>query len=318
MPNVNKVSSEALRQELIELLTGFEAKLRAGDVRQQVQGLIPANKKLCELGVSLVDETSIGSARARILAYLRRYPKTIIQGDELMVVAGISEYARRIRELRVEFGWPILSGQALRQSDIELDSEERRKAKADTYYLVEDYQDRDAAHRWNVANSIRKRGGAVKDRLLEYFRENVAKVVTGEELRYLAKNNSEWARRVRELRAEEGWPIMTKMSGRPDLPGGVYVLEEDRQAEVHDRKIPDTVRVAVLERDGFTCKKCGWNKDNNNAADRYRNFLELHHIKHFSDSGENTLENLITLCNMCHDDVHRGNITPEELFGLID
>jgi hypothetical protein len=31
-----------------------------------------------------------------------------------------------------------------------------------------------------------------------------------EELKYLAKDKKEWARRVRELRTEQGWPIVTK------------------------------------------------------------------------------------------------------------
>ena len=73
------------------------------------------------------------------------------------------------------------------------------------------------------------------------------------ELSYLANGRTEWARRVRELRTEEGWPIVTKNAGRGDLPVGVYVLEEDRQAYEHDRKIPDDIRVAVLTRDNFSC-----------------------------------------------------------------
>jgi hypothetical protein len=40
---------------------------------------------------------------------LRKYPFTILGGEELAVVSGISEWARRVRELRVQFGWPILS-----------------------------------------------------------------------------------------------------------------------------------------------------------------------------------------------------------------
>ena len=55
----------------------------------------------------------INSARDRILAYLRKYPKTLIAGNELMVVAGIDDWARRVRELRVEFGWAIYTGATL-------------------------------------------------------------------------------------------------------------------------------------------------------------------------------------------------------------
>ena len=137
-----------------------------------------------------------------------------------------------------------------------------------------------------------------------YKCKNVGTPVTGEELSYLAGNTKEWARRVRELRTEDGWPIATKNTGRNDLPVGVYVLEEDRQAYEHDRIIPDPIRVAVLERDGFKCTCCGWSRDKLNRDDP-RKMLELHHKQQHKDGGENTIENLITLCNVCHDDVHR-------------
>ena len=313
---------ESLRRELVKLLEDFESKLRDDDLRDQVQALVPANHTLRDLGSSLIREIDVHSASSRILAYLRKHPKTLLHGDELMVVGGISEYARRIRELRKEDGWPVLSGKALK--DMADDDEDLRlmidKAAIgpDSYYLLEDAQDRDAAFRWNTANRIRKSDLSVKNKLLEYLREHVGKSVTGEELKYLAKDRSEWARRIRELRTEDGWPIFTRVSGLPDLPVGVYVLEADRQAEVHDRKIPDPVRVAVLKRDDYSCRKCGWNHATREEADRLRNLIELHHITHHADGGENVLENLIALCNVCHDDVHRGNVQADELRGLIE
>lgn len=308
---------EILRSELVQLLTDFENKLKEDGLRDQVLALMPANHLLRDLGSSLVDLEGVDSARDRILAYFQKYPLTLLHGDELMVVAGISEYARRIRELRVEFGWAILSGSTLRQVDVDLTPQQMEAAKTDTYYLASTVQDRDSALRWNIANTIRKDASSVKDKILRYLRENVGKKVTGEELIYLANGKSEWARRIRELRTEEGWPVMTRASGRPDLDVGVYMLEEDRQAEVHDRKIPDPVRIAVLERDSFSCKCCGWSIANRNHADRIRNLLELHHINHHVDGGKNTADNLITLCNVCHDDVHRGRRTPQELLALI-
>jgi hypothetical protein len=48
-------------------------------------------------------------------------PALVIEGHELMVISGIGEYARRIRELRVEHGWPIISGVA--PKDIKPDPE---------------------------------------------------------------------------------------------------------------------------------------------------------------------------------------------------
>ncbi|HAK72362.1 MAG TPA: HNH endonuclease, partial [Sporomusaceae bacterium] len=95
-----------------------------------------------------------------------------------------------------------------------------------------------------------------------------------------------------------------KSSGRSDLPVGVYVLEEDKQAYEHDRKIPDPIRVEVLERDNFKCVECGWDRTMFSREDP-RRMLELHHKQQHKDRGENTVENLMTLCNVCHDNVHR-------------
>lgn len=269
------------------LLDTFLERLEHGDLRQQVISLVPVVHGLRDLGSGLVAGEDINSARDRILAYLRKYPKTLINGDELMVVAGIGEWARRVRELRVQFGWTIYTGATLGEvveDDPELLSDlsqlldvDEVHLRPDQYILMSESQDREAALRWNHLNTIRKRSGGVKAKLIEYFRLNVGHVVTGEELRYLAKDNKEWARRSRELRTEDGWPIVTRMQGRPDLAVGEYLLEEDRQAEAHDRNIPDPTRVRVLKRDEFKCTYCGWSRDDLDRVDP-RKFLELHHI----------------------------------------
>jgi hypothetical protein len=95
------------------------------------------------------------------------------------------------------------------------------------------------AFRWRLANEIRRENIAVRDKILKYLRKNIGQNVTGEELKYLAKDRSEWARRVRELRTEYGWPVVTQNTGHPDLEVGVYLLEADRQSPEHDRHIPD-------------------------------------------------------------------------------
>lgn len=298
---------EKIRKEVIDLLSNFESRLAKGDLRQKVIALIPIRNLLNDLGSSLIPAEIASSARDRILAYLQRYPLTVIDGQELAVVAGISEYARRVRELRREFGWSVATGVTLAEMHEAGDGliPDLGDLKPDHYVLLSGDQDRDAALRWNVANEIRKRKGlSVRDRILEFFKANVERPVTNEELRYVAGDKTEWARRVRELRTEFGWQIVTKNTGNPDLPVGSYVLQTLEQLPEHDRHIPDEVRARVLERDGSACVNCKWTYAKRIPGDP-RQRLELHHKQHHAKGGANDDANLITLCNVCHDKEHR-------------
>jgi hypothetical protein len=227
----------------------------------------------------------------------------------LLVVSGIQEYARRVRELRVQFGWAIASGVTIKEMKEDQNADipnDLMTMKPSDYVLLNELQDRDAAHRWNVANAIRKERGSVHDKILNYMRANVGKVITNEELRYVAGDKTEWARRVRELRTEFGWPVVTRSTGRPDLNVGVYVLQADRQSPKHDRYIADDIRREVLRRDGYKCQNqdCNWSHEEWNPSDPRH--LEIHHIKHHAKGGANVKENLKTLCTVCHDKVHRN------------
>jgi hypothetical protein len=56
----------------------------------------------------------------------------------------------------------------------------------------------------------------------------------------------------------------------------------------------DSIRKVVLERDDYTCRACGH---------RALKYMNVHHI---NESGENTPENLITMCVACHAVLHIG------------
>ena len=101
---------ESIRVGLVGLLTDFATELQGPDLRGKVIALIPVLHKLRDLRSSLIPKTEASSARDGVIAYLIRYPRRVIVGDELMVVSGIGEWARRVRELRVQFGWWIYSG----------------------------------------------------------------------------------------------------------------------------------------------------------------------------------------------------------------
>jgi len=99
--------------------------------------------------------------------------------------------------------------------------------------------------------------------------------------------------------------IATRLTGRPDLKMGEYVLEStERVAEPHDRRVPFETQKAVYERDNSTCQSCGWNREHWTKQDP--RILEVHHIENHVDGGPNILGNLVVLCSRCHDDVHAG------------
>lgn len=60
-----------------------------------------------------------------------------------------------------------------------------------------------------------------------------------------------------------------------------------------EKNISHQIKQSILKRDNFTCQKCGF-------QDLTAEEIEIHHInpKVFSDN--NNLNNLITLCSICH------------------
>jgi len=55
----------------------------------------------------------------------------------------------------------------------------------------------------------------------------------------------------------------------------------------------DSLRLQILRRDGWRCQACGTMSN-----------LEVHHKLFRSHSGDESEENLITLCVDCHEEVH--------------
>lgn len=166
---------EAIRKELVTLLKNFETELIGNELREKVIALVPAHHLLRDLGGSLLQD--VGAARDRIILYLCKYPRQVIRGEELMVISGIGEWARRVRELRVQSGWSIATGvtakEMIEAGDFSLSDMGVERLKPNDYILLDEQQDRDAAFRWHSANQIRKKKGAVRDKLLEFLKANV-------------------------------------------------------------------------------------------------------------------------------------------------
>jgi hypothetical protein len=298
---------DALIRSIDGQLQRFQEDCSGLTLREKVLRLVAIRRSVGDLGVSVAVEHGFSrtSARDRIKAYLLTNVGIVVCGEELAVVSGISEYARRVRELRVEHGLRVLTGNTS-------DEDSGLQLRPDDYLLVSCAPDTDAARRWAIANRIRRSRAGSRERVLEFLRENVGRVVTTEDLAYVARGATEFARRVRELRTEEGFAIATRFTGRPDLGMGEYVLLSlDRVAEPHDRHVPMDVQRAVYQRDENKCRVCGWSMSDWSESDP--RFLELHHVRPHANRGQNIANNLIVICSKCHDNVHAGRIQVPDL-----
>lgn len=294
------MTSDQLVAELRGMLAAFSADLPTLGLRPRVLRLVDLLEANRSLGVSVLRDAGCDArgARERLRIYLVANVGVVLDAKELEVVGGISEYARRVRELREEDGYSIITEQSN-------DPDGDVRIAARQYLLLHGEPDPMSARRWSLAKRIRgEKGLSARDRILRFLQENVGQVVTCEEIRNVSMI-SDYGRRVRELRTEEGYLIATCFSGRPDLKPGLYVLEslEPRMAE-HDRFIPEAVQRAVYRRDDNRCRACGWSRDDWDRRDP-RN-LELHHIEHHAAGGSNEEGNLVVLCSRCHDEVHAG------------
>lgn len=129
-----------------------------------------------------------------------------------------------------------------------------------------------------------------------------------EELRAVAENQSEWARRVRELRTEEGYQILTH-NDRSELKPGQYLLENPKPMPAFERAISRETRAFVLDRNGFTCQMCGAVAGEPHPYDSTRKTrLHLGHIIDKSVGGTDDAANLKAICSVCNEGA--SNVTP--------
>lgn len=138
-----------------------------------------------------------------------------------------------------------------------------------------------------------------RDRLREHFLAHGGVVVDAETLRAVA-GISEWARRVRELRDEEGYRILSHHD-RADLKPGQYVLEDPKPQPRLDRGISSGLRAEILRRNGFTCQACGLTAGDPDPSNPSRHVrLQVDHVVPISEGGSETRENLRVLCSACN------------------
>jgi 5-methylcytosine-specific restriction endonuclease McrA/Fe-S-cluster formation regulator IscX/YfhJ len=134
-----------------------------------------------------------------------------------------------------------------------------------------------------------------KGRIRNYLRDNIGEPVRSETLARVS-GISEYARRVRELRNEEGFVIDSTRT-RTELGQNDYFMVEVQDVDLKSR-VSAKARFEQLERQR-DCELCGRNVDHSDVR-----YMEVDHIESFVEYDDpkevNHSNNLRTLCNQCH------------------
>ncbi|MDA8157399.1 MAG: HNH endonuclease [Actinomycetota bacterium] len=146
-----------------------------------------------------------------------------------------------------------------------------------------------------------KHGNGSRAKLRAYFLANIGRILESKELQAASGNASEWARRVRELRTEEGYQILTH-NDRSDLKPGQYLLLDSKPLPAFERGISKETRAFVLDRNGFTCMMCGAVAGEPHPFDPSRKTrLQIGHIVDKSMGGSDAPANLRAICSVCNE-----------------
>ncbi len=155
-----------------------------------------------------------------------------------------------------------------------------------------------------------------KDKLRAFLLDNVGVLLDSETLRQVA-NSSEWARRVRELRNEEGYDILTHKD-RSDLKPGQYILASaDRKDAASQRDISKETRAYVIDRDGNTCQMCGVAAAEIHPFDGRPARMQLGHVIDKTKGGSDEADNLRLLCSVCNEGASNLSLVRPDSLSLL-
>ncbi len=160
-------------------------------------------------------------------------------------------------------------------------------------------------------------GSGARSKLRQHFLANIGRVMDSAELRQVAGDITEWARRVRELRNEEGFLILTH-NDRSSLKPGEYLLETAKPQPAFERGISKETRAFVLDRNGFTCQMCGAAAGEPHPYDTSRKTrLHLGHVIDKSIGGSDDPSNLRAICSVCNEGASNATLTRPDLQKLL-
>lgn len=151
-----------------------------------------------------------------------------------------------------------------------------------------------------------------KEKIRQFLLANIGRVIDSHELQEAADGAVQYSRRLRELRDEEGWPILSH-NDSARLKPGQYLLKEKptlKDRPQFSRTISSKLRAEVLDRNGFTCQMCGITPGETDPSTNRKVRLHVGHIKDKSLGGKDELSNLRTLCSTCNQGAK--NVTAEK------
>lgn len=140
-----------------------------------------------------------------------------------------------------------------------------------------------------------------KQLILEFFLSNIGKVLESKDIQKASGGAVEWARRVRDLRNEDGYQILSHKD-RANLKPNQYIMETIERVPAFTRSISKQTRARVLERNGHTCQMCGVAAGDPDPLGGNRTVrLTMGHILDKSKGGDDTPQNLRAVCTNCNE-----------------
>lgn len=140
-----------------------------------------------------------------------------------------------------------------------------------------------------------------KQLILEFFLRNIGNVLESKDIQKASGGAVEWARRVRELRNEDGYQILSHKD-RANLKPNQYLMETIDRVPAFGRGISKETRARVFERNGYTCQMCGVAAGDPDPLGGNRTVrLTMGHIIDKSKGGDDSPQNLRAVCTNCNE-----------------
>jgi hypothetical protein len=156
-----------------------------------------------------------------------------------------------------------------------------------------------------------------KQRILEYFLSNIGKIVESRDIQAASGGAVEWARRVRELRNEEGYQILSHKD-RADLKPYQYIMETTTRLPAFKRDVSKETRAYVLERNGYTCQMCGLAAGDPDPFNPQRTVrLTIGHIIDKTLNGPDSPQYLRAVCTNCNEGLQNSSPPKPERIWLL-